>query len=118
MSNIDPGLQKKIDALGLSPIDDEVYNKHLKHMENIGVGVRHFKYYKLYRQSFMPYSQEYLLGNSIEHILKREKEYYKRLYPSIFMQLKDKYISWKFKRRVKKLRKNYQKNNPPHLKNN
>ncbi|MDA1557725.1 hydrolase [Bacillus cereus] len=87
-------LQKKIDALGLAPIDSKVYNEYLKHMESIGVGVRHFKHYKLYGQTFMPYSQEYLLGNSIECLLKRDKENYKRLCPLFFGRLKRRIDRW------------------------
>lgn len=102
MSNVDPVLQKKIDKLGLSPIDEEVYNKHLKHMENIGVGVRHFKYYKLYGQYFMPYSQEYIIGNQIEHLLKRDKENYKQFCPSFFVLLIRKFSMWNFKRKSRK----------------
>ncbi|WP_341352246.1 hypothetical protein [Bacillus cereus] len=90
----DMSLQRKIDALGLTPIDSKVYNEHLKHMESIGVGVRHFKYYKLYGQTFMPYSQEYLLGNSIECLLKRDKENYKRCCPLFFGRLKRRIDRW------------------------
>lgn len=90
----DMSLQRKIDALGLAPIDSKVYNEHLKHMESIGVGVRHFKYYKLHGQTFMPYSQEYLLGNSIECLLKRDKENYKRLCPLFFGRLKRRIDRW------------------------
>lgn len=90
----DMSLQRKIDALGLAPIDSKVYNEHLKHMESIGVGVRHFKYYKLYGQTFMPYSQEYLLGNSIEHLLKRDKENYKQFCSLFFGRLKRRIDRW------------------------
>ncbi|MGE7787496.1 hypothetical protein ACQKMX_27725 [Bacillus cereus] len=90
----DMSLQMKIDALGLAPIDSKVYNEHLKHMESIGVGVRHFKYYKLYGQTFIPYSQEYLLGNSIEHLLKRDKENYKQFCPLFFGRLKRRIDRW------------------------
>lgn len=102
---VDTNLLRKIDALGLAPIDSKIYNEHLEHMKNIGVGVRHFKYYKLYGQAFMPYSQEYLLGNSIEHLLKRDKENYRQYCPSLFGRLKRRIDKWLLRRELRKMGK-------------
>lgn len=102
---VDTDLIRKIYALGLAPIDSKIYNEHLKRMESIGVGVRHFKYYKLYGQSFMPYSQEYLIGNTIEHLLKRDKENYKRHCPSFFGRLKIRIDRWLLRRELRKMGK-------------
>ncbi|WP_179864958.1 hypothetical protein [Bacillus wiedmannii] len=102
---VDIELLRKIDALGLSLIDSKIYNEHLKHMESIGVGVRHFRYYKLYGHTFMPYSQEYLLGNSIEYLLKRDKENYKQFLPSFFGRLKRSIDKWLLRRESRKMGK-------------
>ena len=106
---MDNVLNGKIAALGLHPVDDTIRDKYLKKYEDVGIDVTRFKYYKLYGQHFMPYSKEHLIGTIIEELLKRDKENYKRFCPSFFVRLKDKYFEWKFKRWVKKLRKNFER---------
>ncbi|CUB55719.1 hypothetical protein BN2127_JRS10_03374 [Bacillus subtilis] len=104
-------LQQKIVALDLLPIDESIYVRYLKVREDIGLDTRRFTHYKMYKHVFMPYSNDYLTGTSLEELLKKDKENYKQFCPSFFVRLKDKYFIWKFKRTLKKLKKEYAKEN-------
>ncbi|WP_180230425.1 hypothetical protein [Bacillus anthracis] len=102
-------LQKKIGALGLLPIDESIYVRYLKVREDIGLDARRFTYYKMYKHVVMPYSNDYLIGTSLEELLKKDKENHKQFCPSFFVRLKGKCFIWKFKRTLKKLKKKYEK---------
>ncbi|EJR41399.1 MULTISPECIES: hypothetical protein [Bacillus cereus group] len=104
-------LQMKIVALGLLPVDESIYVRYLKIREDIGVDARRFTHYKMYKHVFMPYSNDYLIRTSLEELLKKDKENYEQFCPSFFVRLKDKYFIWKFKRTLKKLKKEYEKEN-------
>lgn len=102
-------LQKKIITLGLLPIDESIYVRYLKVREDIVLDPRRFTHYKMYKHVFMPYSNDYLIGTSLEELLKKDKENHKQFYPSFFVRLKDKYFIWKFKQTLKKLKNEYEK---------
>lgn len=106
MDSVDIDLQNKIDALSLHPVNDTIYNKYLEPMENIGMNVTRFKYYKLYGQYFIPYSKEYLISSTIKELLKKDKENYKQFCPSFFVRLIRKVSMWNFKRKLNRWEKN------------
>ncbi|MEK4501818.1 hypothetical protein [Bacillus sp. FSL R12-0069] len=113
MSNIDTDLQKKVDALGLNPVDDTIYNEHLKVHEGTGFGhVSRFKYYKLYGQEIVFYSNEHLIESNIKDLLDNDKLNYKRFCPSFFIRLKRKIDGWLLRRELNKMKKKQS----PHLK--
>ncbi|MDA1631799.1 hydrolase [Bacillus cereus] len=70
-------LNGKIAVLGLMPIDKTAYIKYLKPHEKAykksGIDVNRFKYYKLYGESHMLYSAEYLEQTSIKELLERDR---------------------------------------------
>ncbi|MFB5091322.1 hydrolase [Bacillus cereus] len=74
---MDSVLKGKVAVLSLMPIDKKAYIKYLKPHEKAykksGIDVNRFKYYKLYEQKPMFYSEEYLTQTPIKDLLERDK---------------------------------------------
>ncbi|MES5865342.1 hydrolase [Bacillus cereus group sp. RP32] len=72
------GLNGRVAALGLIPIDKKAYIKYFKPNEKAykksGIDINRFKYYKLHEQEPMFYSIEYLMQTPIKDLLERDKE--------------------------------------------
>ncbi|MEK4676654.1 MULTISPECIES: hypothetical protein [Bacillus] len=103
MDTTNTDLQMKIDRLQLCPVDDCVYQEHLKAYEELGLYTKRFTYYKMYGQCFVPYSKEYVMRSTMEELLKRDKEKCIQCSPSFFNRLKRKMGIWIWRGKMKSL---------------
>ncbi|PEP91585.1 hydrolase [Bacillus toyonensis] len=102
MEHIETGLQKKIDALGLRPLDDTTYDRYFKNRTIVKIDELQFKYYKMYGQQPMFYSMIHLMDSTIEELVKNDENNKKQFNPSFFMRLKRRFDRWVFRGLVRK----------------
>ena len=102
MEHIETEVQRKIDALGLSPLDDIIYHRYFKNRTVVEMDELQFKYYKMYGQQPMFYSMTHLMDSTIEELVKNDEKNQKQFNPSFFMRLKRRVDRWLFRGVVRK----------------
>ncbi|PEF33356.1 hydrolase [Bacillus wiedmannii] len=102
MEHIETNLQKKIDVLGLRPLDDATYERYFKNRTVVGIDELQFKYYKMYGQQPMFYSMIHLTDSTIEDLVKNDEKNKKQFNPSFLMRLKRRFDRWLFRGVVRK----------------
>lgn len=102
MEHIETDLQKKIDVLGLCPLDDITYDRYFKNRTVVGMDELQFKYYKMYGQQPMFYSMTHLMDSTIEELVKNDEKNNKQFNPSFSMRLKRRINRWLFRGVVRK----------------
>lgn len=80
-------IEEKLSVLNIKPIDDEIYLKHLRPFQLIGVNVDEQQYYKMYGDTPMFYSKKYLQSKTIDELFERANKNYKSFCPSLFRRL-------------------------------
>lgn len=79
-------LEAKIKALEIAPITDEIKEKHLKPFEEGDSNIELLKYFKIYGETPMFYTQEYLENNSLEKLLAADEKNKKIFQPPLFFK--------------------------------
>ncbi|MBJ8113553.1 hydrolase [Bacillus cereus group sp. N6] len=102
MEHIETDIQKKVDALGLRPLDDTIYDRYFKNRTVVEIDELQFKYYKMYEQQPMFYSMVHLMNSTIEELVKNDEKNKKQFNPSFFMRLKRKFNRRLFRGVVRK----------------
>lgn len=67
-------LEEKVRLLDLKLITDDIYLKYLKDIQLRGADVNRFKYYKVYGEQPMFYSEQHLLNTPIEELKAKDKK--------------------------------------------
>ncbi|MED3079159.1 hypothetical protein [Bacillus wiedmannii] len=97
MNNISMDLQKKIDMLSLHPMSNLIYAKYLMPYEDRESNLKRYKYYKIYGQEPVFYSESYLMDSTLGVLLEQDELNHKRFCPSLFVRVKNKIDVWKLK---------------------
>ena len=80
-------LDYKLNTLSIEHMTDDIYHEHLRPLQLIGVDVSEHKYYKMYGDTPMFYSAEYLNRHSLEELIQSDKENKERFCPSFFKRI-------------------------------
>ncbi|OAB31767.1 hypothetical protein PMSD_18455 [Paenibacillus macquariensis subsp. defensor] len=90
-------VQEKMMKLNIQPVNDKVYLQHLRQLDLLGVDVTEQKYYKMYRDTPMFYSDEYLNKHSIDTLLEADKRNRKMFNPTLIAKILRKCGTWWFR---------------------
>ncbi|OAB48475.1 hypothetical protein [Paenibacillus antarcticus] len=95
-------VQEKMKKLNIQPVNEKVYLQHLRQWELLGQDMSEQKYYKMYGDTPMFYSDDYLNKHSIDALLKDNKRSREMLNPTLIAKLLSKCDAWWFRFRYMK----------------
>lgn len=74
-------IDEKLITLNIVPITDEIYLEHLKDDQLMGIDVSKYKYYKMYDDTPMFYSDDYLNNTTLVELKEQDKKNRRMFYP-------------------------------------